>query len=69
MAGAKVDTNIEDIRRVFTVFDKDNDGSLTKEEIRNVLLEAEVQFTDEQLEEFMNKLDRDGKYNQSVSDC
>ena len=49
------------IERAFAVFDRDSDGSVTREEVEAVLREADVSFTDKQITKFMQKLDNDGK--------
>ena len=44
----------------FSVFDRNEDGKISKEELAEVLKEAEVVFTDEQLNDFMERVDKDG---------
>ena len=46
----------------FSVFDRNEDGKISKEELAVVLKEAEVVFTDEQLNDFMERVDKDGEY-------
>ena len=46
----------------FSVFDRNEDGKISKEELAEVLKEAEVVFTDEQLNDFMERVDKDGMH-------
>ena len=46
----------------FFVFDRNEDGKISKEELAEVLKEAEVVFTDEQLNDFMERVDKDGMH-------
>lgn len=51
---------LDDMQRAFKVFDKNDDGRISKEELKDVLKEAKVDASDEQLEQFMAKVDADG---------
>ena len=46
----------------FSVFDRNEDGKISKDELAEVLKEADVVFTDEQLTDFMEKVDKDGTH-------
>ena len=52
----------------FSVFDRNEDGKISKEELAEVLKEAEVVFTDEQLNDFMERVDKDGMHTVIDSD-
>ena len=45
----------------FAVFDRNEDGKISKEELAEVLKETEVVFTEDQLNDFMERVDKDGK--------
>ena len=49
------------MKRAFKVFDKNDDGRISKEELKEVLKEAKVDASDEQMDMFMKKVDSDGK--------
>ena len=49
------------MKAAFSVFDRNEDGKITKEELEEVLKEAEVNFTEEQLNDFMERVDKDGE--------
>jgi len=51
---------LEDMQRAFKVFDKNDDGRITKEELKEVLKAANVDASDEQMDMFMKKVDADG---------
>jgi len=51
---------LEDMKRAFKVFDENDDGRISKEELKKVLKEAKVDASDEQMEQFMKKVDTDG---------
>ena len=46
----------------FSVFDRNKDGKISKDELAGVLKEADVVFTDEQLTDFMERVDKDGTH-------
>ena len=51
-----------DLERAFKVFDKNQDGRISKEELEDVLKGAGIDTTEQQLDEFMQKIDLDSKY-------
>jgi len=51
---------LEDMKRAFKVFDKNDDGRISKDELKEVLKEAKVDASDEQMTKFMEKVDADG---------
>jgi len=54
------DDSVNDMKKAFAYFDKNSDGKISKEELKDVLKEANVNFNDEQLSEFMRRIDTDG---------
>jgi len=51
---------LEDMQRAFKVFDKNDDGRISKDELKEVLKSAMVDASDEQMDMFMKKVDTDG---------
>ena len=52
---------VSELEEAFSIFDRDGDGSITKAELGEVLKGADVPFTPAQLDQFMEKLDKDGE--------
>ena len=53
----------DEIVEAFKTFDKDGSGSITKDELLNVLKEVGVDATPEELTAFMQSVDADGDGN------
>ena len=60
---------VSELEQAFSIFDRDGDGSITKAELGEVLKGADVPFTPAQLDQFMEKLDKDGKKIASKHKC
>ena len=61
---------VSELEQAFSIFDKDGDGSITNIELGDVLNDADVHFTQDQLDQFMAKLDKDGrKINMCTNIC
>jgi len=52
--------NIENLRKAFDFFDADKNGKIDKSELEAVLKEANIAYTQQQLETFMSRIDLDG---------
>ncbi|KAI4301915.1 hypothetical protein L6164_035151 [Bauhinia variegata] len=50
----------EQLREAFKVFDKDQDGYISPNELRHVMRTIEDKFTDEEVEQMMREADLDG---------
>lgn len=53
---------VKGIEAVFRIFDCDSDGSISRAEVGTALKQCEVNFNEEQLTAFMQKLDKDGNF-------
>ncbi|XP_075258966.1 uncharacterized protein LOC142350867 [Convolutriloba macropyga] len=53
-------TNLPDFMALFKIYDKDNSGYITEDEIREVLKSLEETKTDEEITELFKAMDRDG---------
>lgn len=51
--------DVDSVRLVFSAFDQDNSGFLSKSELSGAFKQLGVTFTDKQLENCYNKVDRD----------
>ena len=58
-----------ELEQAFAIFDRNKDGRISKDEVRNVLMETGVSFTGGQLETFMKKLDTNGKNIRRPHEC
>ena len=56
----KDENSEEEIREAFQVFDKDGNGVVTPNELRNVLHHIGEKLTDEEIDEMINEADMDG---------
>ena len=56
----RVEDTDEELRRAFQVFDRDNSGTISTEELRDVLRSIGENLTDSELDEMMNQVDVDG---------
>lgn len=50
----------KELREAFKVFDRDNSGTISSEELRRVLSSLGEDLTDEQIDEMIKSADRDG---------
>ena len=50
----------EELRRAFQVFDRDNSGTISTDELRDVLKSIGENLTDAELDEMMTQVDVDG---------
>ena len=50
----------EELRRAFQVFDKDNSGTISTEELRDVLKSIGENLSETELDEMMRQVDVDG---------
>lgn len=50
----------EELRRAFQVFDRDNSGTISTEELRDVLKSVGEDLTDLEVDEMMRQADTDG---------
>ncbi|KAG6773369.1 hypothetical protein POTOM_020643 [Populus tomentosa] len=50
----------EELKEAFKVFDKDQDGYISPNELRHVMINLGEQLTDEELEEMIRQADLDG---------
>ncbi|KAH8811189.1 calcium ion binding, calmodulin [Xylogone sp. PMI_703] len=50
----------KEMRQAFRVFDRDNSGTISSEELRRVLASLGENLTDEQIDELMKEADQDG---------
>lgn len=50
----------EELRRAFQVFDHDNSGTISTDELRNVLKSIGEDLTDTEIDEMMRQVDVDG---------
>ena len=53
-------TQIEELKESFMTFDKNGDGSISKEELKDALRLFGQNVTDRQVEEMINSVDNDG---------
>ena len=56
----RVEDTDEELRRAFQVFDRDNSGTISTEELRDVLRSIGENLTDSELDEMMHQVDVDG---------
>ncbi len=54
------DCQLDEIKEVFQIFDKDNSGSITTAELAVVLKGVNRSFTQQQLDAFIREVDADG---------
>ncbi|CAD5114333.1 DgyrCDS3470 [Dimorphilus gyrociliatus] len=54
------DNRLKDLQSAFLIFDQNKDGKITKDELQSVLEEAGADFTTNQIETFMKRVDADG---------
>ncbi|KAI0551337.1 calmodulin [Xylaria curta] len=50
----------EELRQAFKVFDRDNSGSISPEELRSVMASIGEKVTDEEVDEMIREADQDG---------
>lgn len=50
----------KELREAFKVFDRDNSGTISAAELRNVLSSLGEDLTDEQIDEMIQSADKDG---------
>ncbi len=50
----------EELRRAFQIFDRDNSGTISTEELRDVLKSVGENLTETELDEMMRQVDVDG---------
>ena len=61
MAKKMMEGDLEsEIREAFMLFDQDNSGSITKEELYNVIMNHGHKFTDEEARQLISEADKDG---------
>jgi len=69
MAKRTMETDFDDrLREAFNVFDKDGNGYLTKEELRDVMRSLGVNLTVKEQEEMIREADEDGDMMLSYSE-
>ena len=56
----RVEDTDEELRRAFQVFDRDSSGTISTEELRDVLRSIGENLTDSELDEMMRQVDVDG---------
>jgi len=56
----KHEKEVEEMREVFSLFDKDSDGSISVEEICSVMKSLKTDFKEDQIKQIMGKVDKDG---------
>ena len=56
----KVEDTDEELRRAFQVFDRDNSGTISTDELRDVLKSIGENLTEAELDEMMRQVDVDG---------
>jgi len=52
--------HIEELREAFALFDKDNDGCITANEVRTVMRGLRLESTDQEISDMINNVDVDG---------
>ncbi|CAN8286682.1 unnamed protein product [Cochlearia groenlandica] len=57
---SKTATNLSELKRVFEMFDKNNDGRITKEELNDSLENLGIYIPDKDLTQMIQKLDSNG---------
>ena len=55
------------MEQAFKAFDKNDDGRITKDELGDVLKDMNVEPTEAELNDFMKKVDTDGKHHSYVT--
>ena len=60
MAEKLTEEQVAEFREAFSLFDKDDDGSITSKELGEVLSSLGHNITEAQLQEIVNELDQDG---------
>ncbi|KAL4217578.1 hypothetical protein ACF0H5_022320 [Mactra antiquata] len=63
-----VDDQVKEITDAFRVFDKDNSGTISAEEIRAVLRSCGEDVPDEEIENMLKMVDKDGDGNISIEE-
>uniref|UniRef100_A0A7I4DZV8 EF-hand domain-containing protein n=1 Tax=Physcomitrium patens TaxID=3218 RepID=A0A7I4DZV8_PHYPA len=58
----KIDASFEAVREVFNKADKNGDGSLDMEELKQCLQELQVEYSDQEIEEFHHESDMDASH-------
>ena len=56
----KAEDTDEELRRAFQVFDRDNSGTISTDELRDVLKSVGENLTETELDEMMRQVDVDG---------
>lgn len=57
---AEMDAQVEEITKAFKVFDRDNSGTISRDEIRNVLKACGEDIDEDELQSMIQKIDTDG---------
>ncbi|WAR18065.1 CALM1-like protein [Mya arenaria] len=65
---ADIDAQVEEMKTAFKVFDKDNSGTISRDEIREVLNMAGEKIDDSEIDEMLRKVDIDGDGNISIDE-
>ena len=51
---------VSELREAFSLFDKDNDGSITSSELLTVMTSLRQQATEDEIKEMIHQVDIDG---------
>lgn len=61
MLNFQEDSNsVSDIREAFLLFDKDQNGFITRDELRDVMLNIGERLSDEEIDDMIRDADQDG---------